>query len=172
MARKPISAQLRYLILERDRFTCQSCGASAPNATLHVDHVTAVANGGGNDPSNLRAICITCNIGKGSLETNVTSIAPVQNYPIRTSDNEVKCRGQALGEPIFWIGSQWAVTADGVEARDGFYVIEKERLWEGEGSFTWEQHMAEKEWVDRWDFRQAMTWARNHFASLRKARRA
>jgi len=65
--RKPLRPKLRYSILERDGFRCQSCGASAATgAVLHVDHICAVANGGTNDPSNLQTLCSDCNLGKGA----------------------------------------------------------------------------------------------------------
>jgi hypothetical protein len=170
--RKPISAKLRYQVLERDGFACQCCGGTAPNVTLHVDHIVAVANGGTNHPTNLRAICITCNIGKGALAPNVEALPPAQNYPIRIATNEVKVRGEALSEPILWIGEQWAVTDYGIECRDGTYVIEKNRLWEDEESYGWRRHMAAKDWVILHDFIQALDWARKHFTPHREAKKA
>lgn len=173
MARRPISAKTRYLILERDRFTCQCCGGTAPNVTLHVDHIVAVANGGSDHQDNLRAVCVTCNIGKGALEPNVVSAGQAPKYPIKTADNEVKVRGEALTEPVFWIGEQWAVTAYGLECRDGTYAIEAARLWEDEGGgYGWTFHMKEKEWVDYHDFVAAITWARQHFAHLKNSKQA
>lgn len=53
--------RLRARILERDRHTCQTCGQPA----THVDHVVALARGGSDDPSNLRALCQLCNLRKG-----------------------------------------------------------------------------------------------------------
>jgi hypothetical protein len=65
--RKQLSSKLRYSILERDGFRCNACGISASDgAILHVDHRTAVVNGGSNDPSNLQALCSDCNLGKGA----------------------------------------------------------------------------------------------------------
>jgi hypothetical protein len=61
-----VSKRLRYEILRRDRYTCRYCGASAPDAPLRVDHVTPVALGGTNHPSNLVAACEPCNSGKTS----------------------------------------------------------------------------------------------------------
>src|SRR5688572_24095497 len=52
--------QLRAAILERDGWTCYRCGAQA-NA---VDHLLAKARGGDDDPSNLAAICGSCNSSK------------------------------------------------------------------------------------------------------------
>lgn len=56
--------KLRWQILERDAYTCQYCGQFAPNVVLEVDHKTAVADGGTNDPSNLVTSCRSCNQGK------------------------------------------------------------------------------------------------------------
>lgn len=75
------------------------------------------------------------------------------------SNLKVKRRGQRLGR-IIWRGSQWAVTAYGIECRDGTYVIEKERLWEEETTFGWARHMADKVWVDTEDFNTALRLAR------------
>ena len=67
MSRKAISTRTRFLILKRDGFTCQYCGASAPRVELHVDHVIPVAAGGTNDPDNLVSACRDCNLGKSTL---------------------------------------------------------------------------------------------------------
>jgi 5-methylcytosine-specific restriction enzyme A len=48
--------QLRLAILERDRWTCQLCGAEAAD----VDHIVPRAGGGPDDPSNLRSLCRPC----------------------------------------------------------------------------------------------------------------
>jgi hypothetical protein len=64
MSRRPLSKRLRFQVLQRDDFTCQYCGASAPDVVLHVDHKDAVAQGGGNDLANLITACFDCNMGK------------------------------------------------------------------------------------------------------------
>lgn len=76
--RKPISAKTRYEVLRRDAYTCQSCGGKAPNVTLQVDHVKAVAKGGGDGMENLRAICVTCNLGKGDGDVEIAQVAQPQ----------------------------------------------------------------------------------------------
>ena len=53
---------LRARVLYRDRYTCQCCGAPA----THVDHVQPVLFGGGDDEGNLRALCGSCNLGRGT----------------------------------------------------------------------------------------------------------
>src|SRR5438034_8289961 len=73
--------------------------------------------------------------------------------------NTVKNRGSRLSK-IIWKGSQWAATAYGVEARDGRYQIQRARLWKDDLTWSWVQHMAEKEWVDIDDFTEALRIAR------------
>lgn len=69
--RESISVAMRFFILRRDKYTCRYCGAKAPDAALHVDHVLAASKGGTNDPDNLVAACIRCNIGKGATPSEV-----------------------------------------------------------------------------------------------------
>lgn len=64
MARKAIGKRLRFDVFKRDGFRCQYCGAEAPKAVLHVDHINPVAKGGGNDLLNLITSCEDCNSGK------------------------------------------------------------------------------------------------------------
>jgi len=59
--------KLRWEIMERDNFTCQYCGRSAPDVMLEIDHKTAIADGGTNDLSNLITACTACNRGKGGF---------------------------------------------------------------------------------------------------------
>ena len=65
--RKPLSKKLRFEVFKRDKFTCQYCGAQAPDVTLEVDHIEPVAEGGTNDITNLVTACVSCNRGKGAV---------------------------------------------------------------------------------------------------------
>lgn len=67
--RGPIPARTRYMVLERDGYTCQYCGAKAPRAELHIDHIVPVSKGGTSDMSNLVTACAECNLGKSDLDT-------------------------------------------------------------------------------------------------------
>lgn len=62
--RLTISKKKRFEIFKRDDFCCAYCGKRPPQATLEVDHINPVANGGTNDPSNLITACFDCNRGK------------------------------------------------------------------------------------------------------------
>ena len=73
---RTISKETRALILDRNGFTCQMCGAAAgeqhPYDTtrktrLHIGHIVDKSHGGSDDPSNLRAICSVCNEGAANI---------------------------------------------------------------------------------------------------------
>lgn len=66
MKRKAISKKDRFDVFKRDSFACQYCGAHPPGVLLHIDHIVPVAEGGGNDASNLITACEPCNMGKGA----------------------------------------------------------------------------------------------------------
>lgn len=72
-----LTKRTRYEVLRRDNHTCRYCGASAPDAKLTVDHVTPVALGGTDDPSNLVAACRDCNAGKASTSPDAPLVADV-----------------------------------------------------------------------------------------------
>ncbi len=64
------SLRLRFKVLQRDRFTCQSCGASPAKAVgveLHVDHATPWSKSGETTLENLKTLCSACNLGKSDL---------------------------------------------------------------------------------------------------------
>jgi len=55
----------------------------APDVTLTVDHVTPVALGGSDDPTNLVAACQDCNAGKSSSAPDAPVVADVAQNAIR-----------------------------------------------------------------------------------------
>ena len=63
-----ISERMRFRILLRDGFSCQTCGASPlqdRGVELHVDHVLPWSKGGETEEANLQTKCERCNLGKG-----------------------------------------------------------------------------------------------------------
>jgi hypothetical protein len=70
--KRGISKQTRAWVLERNGYTCQMCGAAAGDpdplgrnrtVRLTMGHIVDKSKGGRDDPSNLRAICTSCNEG-------------------------------------------------------------------------------------------------------------
>jgi len=67
--KRNISDRLRFKILMRDGFTCQSCGASPTKergVELQVDHIVPWSKGGETEEDNLKTKCEKCNLGKGN----------------------------------------------------------------------------------------------------------
>ncbi len=73
---RAISKETRAYVLDRNGFTCQMCGAVAGEphpyspsrkARLHIGHIIDKSQGGGDEPSNLRALCSVCNEGASNL---------------------------------------------------------------------------------------------------------
>jgi 5-methylcytosine-specific restriction endonuclease McrA len=92
-----ISKETRALVLDRNGFTCQMCGAAAGEphpydagrkTRLHIGHIIDKSMGGSDEASNLRAICSVCNEGASNLTLNrpqaIKLIAQVRRAP--TSD--------------------------------------------------------------------------------------
>lgn len=72
--RAPVSAKTRFEVFKRDKFTCQYCGAKAPEVILHCDHIVPVAEGGSSDILNLITSCAKCNGGKGARPLSNTQV--------------------------------------------------------------------------------------------------
>ena len=65
--RKLMTSKLRKEIMERDNYTCVSCGKYMPDEVgLHIDHIVPVSKGGKSIPSNLCVLCSKCNGRKGA----------------------------------------------------------------------------------------------------------
>lgn len=95
----------RWLILERDDFTCIYCGFSAPNdaARLHVDHIIPVKDGGTSHAGNLITACLACNSEKSARrltnlnEAEILAIARNRNEKRGIDNNRVmRLRGSDL----------------------------------------------------------------------------
>lgn len=64
MMGRSIGKTKRFEVFKRDGFTCQYCGAHPPSVVLEVDHIVPVAEGGGDEITNLVTACFDCNRGK------------------------------------------------------------------------------------------------------------
>lgn len=66
--KRAVSLTKRFEIFQRDKFKCQTCGASAKSddARLEVDHRIPLSRGGDNSDENLWTLCFACNRGKGA----------------------------------------------------------------------------------------------------------
>lgn len=80
---RDISKETRALILDRNGFTCQMCGAvagepdpgnPAQKTRLHIGHIIDKSMGGSDEASNLRATCSVCNEGAKNLTLDRPSL--------------------------------------------------------------------------------------------------
>ena len=53
--------RIREVVFARDGHTCATCGRYGN----HIDHITPVALGGGDELANLRVRCAACNVADG-----------------------------------------------------------------------------------------------------------
>jgi hypothetical protein len=81
---RAISKEVRALVLDRNGFTCQQCGAVAGEphpydpgrkTRLHIGHIIDKSMGGSDDPANLRALCSICDEGARNLTLERLSAA-------------------------------------------------------------------------------------------------
>lgn len=112
MTRKALSKTTRFEVFKRDRFTCQYCGAKAPEVVLHCDHVNPVAGGGTNDIMNLVTACAACNGGKGARRLDDRSAVERQ----RTQIEDLEARREQLEMMLQWRDAAQAEAVDVVES--------------------------------------------------------
>lgn len=60
---RSIPANVRRLVMERDRYRCVTCDS---HEALRIDHVHPWARGGSNQADNLQTLCHPCNQAKGA----------------------------------------------------------------------------------------------------------
>ncbi len=94
---RPISAKVRAQVLERNGHTCQMCGAGAGDVDdqnpgrkvrIHIGHITARSHGGTDAPSNLRALCSTCNQGAKNIAQEPPSWSWLLSQVRRASEDD------------------------------------------------------------------------------------
>lgn len=97
--RKPISKKIRFEVFKRDSFTCQYCGAKAPDVELEVDHIEPVSKGGDDNILNLVTACFDCNRGKFDRELDDDSIIARQ----RASAEELNKKRNQIEMMAQWV---------------------------------------------------------------------
>ena len=96
--RKAIGKKIRFEVFKRDSFTCQYCGACAPQVVLAVDHIDPVSKGGDDDILNLITSCFDCNAGKGARTLSDDSVVRKQKAQL----DELNERREQLELMLQW----------------------------------------------------------------------
>lgn len=95
--RQGLSKKVRYSVLARDGFTCRYCGARPDTgATLVVDHIIPVKDGGSNDPANLIAACQPCNAGKSASSPENAAPTPPDYERLLATRRELENTARAI----------------------------------------------------------------------------
>ena len=93
-----IRQEKRLALYLRDGLACVYCGASIEDgATLTLDHLRPVSNGGGNHEKNLVTCCSRCNSARGnrSVRSFCGSVAGYLDHGIEAEEIERHVRNTA-----------------------------------------------------------------------------
>jgi hypothetical protein len=96
--RKDVPKKIKFEVLKRDKFTCQYCGAKAPDVLLHVDHINPYSKSKDNSIINLITSCQSCNLGKGDRTLDDDSVIVKQINQME----ELQERRNQLEELLMW----------------------------------------------------------------------
>ena len=117
MAREQIPKTIRFEVFKRDKFTCQYCGASAPDVILEIDHIQPVSKGGTNELLNLVTSCRNCNRGKSNKELSDDSAVKVQKQQL----DDMQDRREQMKMMLEWRRDMDDLIKDQVEAIDRMF---------------------------------------------------
>jgi 5-methylcytosine-specific restriction endonuclease McrA len=157
--RRKIPERLREAIIARDEGLCQECGVEVQvgkrdrydnHPTLaEIDHIVAVADGGTNDPQNLRLTCLACNrkkageaVRRRNADASATNPGKIDDAsPPRSTTNDLRPTNNDLGaggsggaDPATtsdigeWLG-EYAPVLVGFRARPGNVALEERGLF-------------------------------------------
>ena len=115
--RKAISKKMRFEVLKRDAFTCQYCGAKAPDVILHIDHLIPVKEGGKNTMLNLITACQSCNSGKSARMLDDNSVVSKQ----RTQLEELSEKREQMKLMLKWKEELETLSQEQMDVIDSFY---------------------------------------------------
>jgi hypothetical protein len=118
--RTPITKSVRFEVFKRDSFACQYCGAAAPSALLHVDHIQPVAKGGTNELFNLVTACEGCNQGKSDRLLSDRSHVELQRKELEA----LQLRREQLEMMKEWRDSVASIAQDEVSLVESIFTQE------------------------------------------------
>lgn len=107
-----VSKATRFEVFKRDKFTCQYCGAKAPDVMLECDHIHPRAKGGGRELTNLVTACRACNNGKRDKTLSDDSVVTKQHAQLA----QLQERREQLEMMMEWQRGLVDLTAETVDS--------------------------------------------------------
>ena len=118
--RYSVAASTRAAILEKQEGTCAICAEKAE--VLELDHIRAVADGGGNGPDNIQAICLPCHQDRSRAQ-RLTTFAAGYYSELSTDVCEAILDAPKPQQLVFGDGTKRCIELDVVKCRR--WAIEK-----------------------------------------------
>ena len=109
--KRGLSKELRAIVLERNGYTCQMCGAAAGDpdpfktsrtVRLTIGHILDKSKGGEDTQSNLRAVCSSCNEG-------LQNAAPIKPDTITLLSQIRRANRDDQLEVLRWLMSKFGI---------------------------------------------------------------
>lgn len=116
--RKAIPKAVRFEVFKRDKFTCQYCGAKAPDVMLECDHITPHSLTQDNIILNLVTACHSCNNGKSDKVLSDDSALAKQHAQL----SQLQERRDQLEMMMQWQRALAEIDASAVESMATFYA--------------------------------------------------
>ena len=138
-----VPGSLRFEVLKRAGNRCELCGASSRTTQIDADHIVPRAKGGSNDPTNLQALCRTCNAQKRDRDdTNFQGVH--DSYKHRAPDC-IFCQLESNQDRTVSENQLAFVIRDGYPVTDGHtLVIPKRHVAD-----YFELHQAERNGIEQ-----------------------
>ena len=156
MARVAIPKTVRFEVFKRDRFTCQYCGASAPDVLLEVDHIKPVSKGGTNEMLNLITACRDCNRGKTNKTLSDDSAVKAQKRQL----DMMQERREQLKMMLEWKSELFEEEETEIDAIDDFIG----RMTNGSRQLTDAGRRRTRDFIKRFGFNEVYESAEIAFA--------
>lgn len=103
MKRKPINPKKRFLILNRDNFTCQYCWLKAWQwVQLQIDHKIPVSKGWDDSLTNLTTSCFECNIWKWDMDEKKIDTIKTNTEKNDITKKEINKLFEVWNEEWYW----------------------------------------------------------------------
>jgi len=118
--RRDIPKAVKEVVLNRHNRCCAECGTQA--GVVEIDHITAVADGGSNEPENLQPLCRDCHATRSEAQ-RLTTFANAWYSELSSETMEALIEAHKPQQLVFGDGKTHCLELDVVKCRR--WAIEK-----------------------------------------------